>query len=181
MIKILTLAGSVRTGSKNRFLARGFADIAATQGAQSRFLDLADYDLPLYNDDLDKAAIAQIYAPISDAFLDHDVVFIASPEYNSSVTPLLKNTIDWMSQTKNDQFSQPRFVLGAASPGKLSGVRGTGHLRDILVGNGAHVWPRMVLVGSSGAAFDENGQITDDMTHKAIVTLVQNLIATIAC
>ncbi|MCA8989692.1 MAG: NAD(P)H-dependent oxidoreductase, partial [Planctomycetaceae bacterium] len=96
--RILAFAGSTRKGSYNSSLVKIAAVGAEQAGADVTVIDLADYPLPLFNEDLEKAGTPENVIKLKRLFLEHDGLLISSPEYNSSITPLLKNTIDWVSR-----------------------------------------------------------------------------------
>lgn len=129
-------------------------------------ISLADYPMPIFDQDLEKEkGLPDAARKLKAQFQRHNGVFIASPEYNTAVTPLLKNTLDWVSR-QSEQGEAPAsaykdrvFALGAASPGALGGMRGLMGLRTILeIGLGALVIPNMVTVPNAGSAFDEHGR-----------------------
>lgn len=162
MTRILTLAGSVRQGSHNARLALLMGAKMRALGAQVEDINLADYLMPLFGEDLEKADGAPEAAGIlAQKLADADAVFIASPEYNGSLTPLLKNTLDWMSREKSGPFKKAVFGIGAVSPGKYAGIMGLSHLRDILGKTGALLAPTSLSVGSASEAFSEDGDLSD--------------------
>ncbi|WP_068311094.1 NADPH-dependent FMN reductase [Polycladidibacter hongkongensis] len=178
--KILVISGSTRTQSYNTQLAALMVKLAAQKGAEVTHLNLVDYPLPLYNGDLEaeeglpKAAL-QLHAH----FQANHGVFIASPEYNASFTPLLKNTLDWVSRHRPDGksvFSTGVYAIGAVSPGALGGMRGLIQLRSVLeVGLGALVLPEMVSVGGAASAFDVHGNLASASVGARAQALVDRL------
>lgn len=168
--RILCLSGSTRGGSFNSRLAAlakkelALADVAVTQ------ISLADYPLPLFNQDDETATgVPENANRLFDIFCSHHGIFIASPEYNASISPLLKNTIDWISRVKRpDQpsyaaFRNRAFAFGAASPGGFGGYRGLLALRHIAeIGLGAHVLAEQISVPRCGSAFGETGGLSDE-------------------
>ncbi len=149
----------------------------AAAGAEVLQINLADFELALFNADLEaqkgepEAAII-----LANHFANADVVFIASPEYNSSVSPLLKNTIDWISRQKNAPFKNAVFGIGAASPGKMAGISGLAHLRDILSKLGALVAPATLGIGNADKAFDQSGQLLEAAANRRADNLVSQLM-----
>ncbi len=165
--RILAFAGSLRKGSFNRKLVRLAAAGAKAAGAQVETLDLADYPLPIFDQDFEsdhgapETAIA-LKAKLAAA----DGLLIASPEYNSSVTAALKNAIDWASRPAEDEpplvaFKGKVAGLMATSPGALGGLRGLVHLRAILGNIGVIVLPDQLAIPKSHEAFDDVGDLTD--------------------
>lgn len=181
--KLLFLAGSIRTGSFNVRLARAACEAARQAGHEATFLDLSDYPMPLYNGDLEKAeGVPQKARQLGEVFKAHQGVFIASPEYNAGVTPLLKNTIDWLSRIREEgglaypALSGQVYAIGAASPGGFGGVRGLLMLRQTLaVGLGLLVLGEQVVVPRAGEAFDEDGALQDARAAGALRRTVERL------
>jgi chromate reductase, NAD(P)H dehydrogenase (quinone) len=181
--KLLFLAGSARAGSVNAKLARLAASIATANGLPATFADLGDYPLPLYDGDLEAASGAPENAgKLKALMMIHKGVFIASPEYNASITPLLKNTLDWISRVKTDGeaplhvFKTRVFALGAASPGAFGGVRGCLATRQVLeLGLGALVLPDQILIPKALAAFDEHGHLADKALNAQLKAVVERL------
>jgi NAD(P)H-dependent FMN reductase len=117
--KILTFAGSARRDSLNKQLARIAADHATARGAEAAFIDLGDYKLPIYDGDLEQAhGIPANAVDLAELVDNADALFIASPEYNGAYTPLLKNTIDWVTRVDHRAFVRPT-ALGSATPGRM--------------------------------------------------------------
>ncbi len=182
-MKLLFLAGSARAGSFNKKLARLGADIAHANGIQATFADLGDYPLPIYDGDDEAKSGPPDNANKLKALMElHQGVFIASPEYNSSITPLLKNTLDWISRVKlagempGQVYKTRVFALGAASPGGFGGVRGIPHLRQVLeIGLGALVLPDQILVPRAMDAFEDNGHLKDKAQMELYKGVIQKL------
>lgn len=165
--KLLFLAGSARKGSYNKKLAKAASEAAKEIGADVTFIDLNDYPIPLYNEDLENSSgMPQKAKELKQIFMDHDGFFIASPEYNGSFTPLLKNALDWISRKQDESSSLIAFkgkvaALGSASPGGLGGIRGLVPLRLMLSNIGVIVVPTEVSVSKAFEAFDEQGHLRD--------------------
>lgn len=182
--RVLAFAGSIRAGSINRVLAQAAAQGAEAAGAAVTWLELADYPLPLYNGDLE--AGEGIPAPamrLKDIFDDHDALLIGCPEYNSSVTPLLKNTIDWVSRPVEGRGSLHAFTgkvagLVAGSGGALGGLRGLVHVRAILGNIGVIVVPEQRAVPGAPKLI-EDGRVTDEATRRSL-ELVGRRVAEVA-
>lgn len=179
-VKLLFLAGSTRAASHNKRLAQLGTDIARVNGIDATFADLNEYSMPLYNGDLEADQGAPEAAVRLKALLSqHLGVFIVAPEYNASITPLLKNAIDWVSRVRSPdeaplQVYRTRvFALGSASPGGFGGMRGLIALRQSLeLGLGCLVLPEQISVSRAHDAFEENGHLKDKglmETYKAII------------
>ena len=181
--KILVLAGSVRTGSFNARLAALAAKELALAEADVTLISLADFPMPLYDGDLEAAS-----GPPENAYKLKRLmclqqgVFIASPEYNASITPLLKNTLDWVSHTRDEGeeplqvFKTRVFALGSASPGGMGGLRSLITVRTVLeLGLFALVLPDQFAVPRANEAFDEHGHLKNKDSQEAFKQLIQKL------
>jgi len=144
------------------------ADGARQAGAEVTILDLIDYPLPIMDEDLEAAeGMPENAAKLQDLFGAHDGFLIACPEYNGLITPLLKNTIDWISRPGPNgsglQYYKGKTVgLVAASPGGLGGMRGLVHVRQLMTNLGGIVIPNQVAVSGAKSVFAEDGSPTDD-------------------
>jgi len=183
MAKILFLAGSVRKGSINKTLASLAANMAEDAGADVTLIDLKDYEMPLYNGDLEKEqGLPENAKKLKQIFIEHDGFFIASPEYNSSYSALLKNTIDWLSRPHKDNelplsaYKGKVAALGATSPGALGGLRGLVVLRMLLGNIGVTVIPPQIAIAAGFKAFDSEGKLVDDNQQKMLRSVVDELI-----
>ena len=179
--KILAFAGSARQDSFNHRLVQVAAEGARSAGADVTVLNLKDYPLPLFDEDLEREAVTPENASkLKQLFLEHDGLLISSPEYNSSITPLLKNTIDWVSRPVE---GEPRLAayqgkvaaIMAASPGALGGLRGLVHVRSILSSIGVIVLPDQVAIPNAHEAFDETGCLKDERRQASVEGLGRGL------
>jgi chromate reductase, NAD(P)H dehydrogenase (quinone) len=183
MVRLLCFAGSAREGSYNKKLARLAHLIAKANGVEAVFADLRDYPMPLYDGDLEAAEGPPERASAFKALLsEYQGVFIASPEYNSSVTPLLKNTLDWVTRVRAkgesglEVFRTRVFALGGATPGNYGAMRSLLQLRQILgVGMGALVIPQQIAVPRAVNAFEEDGSLKDEGQQKLCTDVVEAL------
>ena len=150
-------------------------------------IDLCDYRLPIFDQDEEAANGKPDNArTLKQLMRDHEGLLIASPEYNSSVTAALKNTIDWVSGSDDgDPFPLPLVairgkvvVLMSASPGALGGLRGLVQLRSILANLGCIVLPDQVAVSKAQEAFTVDGVLVDDRQHQRILALGKTLAET---
>ena len=180
MIKLLAFAGSTRRDSLNRKLIQAATAIAQEAGAEVTLLDLNDYPLPLYNGDLEaKEGLPESALRLKSVFKAHDALMIASPEYNSSVPPMLKNTLDWVSRDWHGEsgllpYQNKLAAIMAASPGALGGMRMLPHLRQILNTLGVMVLPGQFSLAHADQAFDETGL----KSPQRLEGLIQELIKT---
>lgn len=185
MASILALAGSTRKDSFNRKLIHTAVRLAEQQGAKVTLIELKDYELPLYQGDLEAdSGVPDAAIELKKLFLAHQGILIAAPEYNGSITALLKNTIDWVSRPtskleggNNGAAPYQGKVVGlmAASPGALGGLRGLVHVRQILTNLGCIVHPSQVAIGAAGQAFDADGQLKDDKQRQMVSDLVKQV------
>ena len=185
MVKILSFAGSNGSHSLNAKLAAAAANLAREIGAEATVLDLQDYPLPLYCSDLEaRDGVPENAVKLKEILMAHDGVFIASPEYNSAYSPLLKNTIDWISRVRGEgepmmpAFKGKVYGIGAVSPGAMGGYRGLVVLRMLLGNIGITVVPSQIAVGDGGNAFDENGALSDERQAKMLGGVVKELVET---
>jgi NAD(P)H-dependent FMN reductase len=185
--KIVAFAGSTRSGSFNKKLAAIAADAARAAGAEVTVVDLRDLALPLFDQDLESASGLPEGAKKFKALLrESDGFLIASPEYNSSITAVLKNAIDWASRVESDDepplaaFRGKAAALFAASPGALGGLRGLVTLRSILGNIGVIVLPDQVAIPAAHEAFDDAGKLKDERKVKQVAALVKGLVEMLA-
>jgi chromate reductase, NAD(P)H dehydrogenase (quinone) len=170
--KILVLPGSTRTGSHNVKLAALAAKELTLIDAEVTRISLADYPMPLFEGDLEsKGGPPANAVRLKQMIMAHQGVFIASPEYSASVTPMLKNAIDWVSRVRERgdptyaAFKGRVFAIASASPGRAGGLRSLMALRQILeLGCGALTIPEQVAIPQAENAFDEMDNIIDTAT-----------------
>ncbi|GLK83271.1 NADPH-dependent FMN reductase [Ancylobacter defluvii] len=183
--KILTFAGSIRTGSYSANLAAVAAKELALLGAEPVLISLQDYPLPIYDADLEaEEGVPQAAEQLRDQLALADGVFIATPEYNASVSPLLKNAIDWASRAKgapggggHDPFKGPVFAIGSTSPGALGGYRAAMMLRQVLaLGLSALVLAEQAMVPAAHQAFTDAGDFKDDRQLERLRGTLRTLI-----
>jgi len=185
MPKILFLAGSARKESINKKLVKLAAEMAKAAGAEVTVIDLHDYEMPLYNGDLEMAeGMPENAKKLKQVFINHDGFFIASPEYNGSFSALLKNTIDWMSRPDKENeiplaaYKGKVAALGAVSPGGLGGLRGLVPLRMLLGNIGVTVIPSQIAIGAGFKAFDSEGLLIDEGQKAMLQSIIDELLRT---
>jgi NAD(P)H-dependent FMN reductase len=166
--KILAMAGSMRVGSYNKKLVRIAAEGSRKAGADVTVIDLNDYQLPLYHGDEEKAhGVPELAQKLKKLFIQHDGFLFSCPEYNSSVSGVFKNAIDWVSRPeKSDPFYLVAYkgktaAIMSASPGALGGLRGLVHVRSLLENIGVMVIPDQLAVVKANEAFSEDGNLKD--------------------
>jgi NAD(P)H-dependent FMN reductase len=182
--KILVIPGSNRTGSHNvRLAALAVKELTLIDTDVTR-ISLADYPLPIYDADLDaRAGQPSAAVELKQMIMAHHGVFITSPEYSASVTPLLKNAIDWVSRVRERgdptyaAFKGRAFAIAAASPGRAGGLRSLMALRQILeLGCGALVIPEQVSIPNAEQAFNDKDEIVDLGTFNLLRAELQRLV-----
>ena len=179
--RIVAFAGSARKDSLDLQLVKVAAEGARAAGAEVTVLDMRDFPMPIFNQDLEEAeSPPENGRRLKRIMLAHDGLLIASPEYNSSITPLLKNTIDWVSRAGDGDKALAAYegkvaAVMSASPGRLGGLRGLVHLLSILSSIGVLVIPDQVAVGGAHTAFDEDGVLIDEGRRESIQGLGQSV------
>ena len=159
MPKLLAFAGSLRRDSfKRKALDQAVAGARAA-GAEVSLIDLRDFALPLFDQDWESVSgVPDNAVALKRLFTEHAGLLLACPEYNSSITPLLKNTLDWVSRPWQGQpgsvpYQNKIAGLVSASAGKLGGLRGLRHVREILTTLGVVVIPRQQSVSGADRVF----------------------------
>ena len=185
-VKILAFAGSTRRDSFNKKLVRVAAAGAREAGAEVTMLDLADLPLPLFDQDLETAeGLPENAKRLKTLMAENDGFLISSPEYNSSISGVLKNAIDWASRREPDEeplaaFGGKAVGLMSASPGALGGLRGLVHVRSILGSLGMLVLPQQKAVGGAHKAFADDATLADPKVQAAVSGIGAGLAETLA-
>lgn len=184
-IPLLVFAGSTRAQSWNRKLAAAAATIATEQGAQVTHLELGDFDVPMYNADLEAKGTPRDVIRLKEIFHDHPAWIVCSPEYNGSYTGLMKNTLDWISSpVKNDpvwqdgyrSFTNKVVGLTAASPGALGGLRSLSHLTPLLMNLHCWVSPHQLALTRAAEAFDVHGQLVNENQRLNLALVIERVL-----
>ncbi|MBD1866847.1 NAD(P)H-dependent oxidoreductase [Cyanobacteria bacterium FACHB-471] len=184
--QILAFAGSARQASFNKKLVKIAAEGARAAGAEVTYLDFRDLPLPLYDEDLESAeGLPANVLQLKALMKSHQGFLISCPEYNSSITPLLKNAIDWASRPAPNESSLECFkdkvaVLMSTSPGGLGGLRCLFHVRSILSSIGVLVLPDQKAIANAFEAFDESDNLKDESQRIAIRQLGDKLVSVTA-
>lgn len=179
--RILVFAGSARSGSLNKKLARVAAAAVRAAGAEATLIDLADYPMPLYDGDLEaRDGVPASARKLKDLFIAHHGLLIVSPENNASVSALLKNTLDWISRQDGVEsglipYKGKVAALAGACPGALGAMRGLTHLRAILQTLTVLVLSEQVALGRAHEAFNEDGSLKDSKQQAALAALATKL------
>jgi chromate reductase len=182
-LKILVIPGSLRTGSHNVKLAAAAAYEFAQAGVDVTRISLGDFPLPIYDGDLQaKSGVPKNAVNLKRVIGAHHGVLLVSPEYNSSVPPLLKNTIDWLSrvqdahEVRGQVFRDRPFAIAGASEGRLGGTRALAALRLILSACHATVVPNQLALSFANHAYDDMDRLKNPADIEALKALVRQLI-----
>ena len=184
-VRILAFAGSTRRDSLNRKLVQVAADAVKDVGGEVTLINLADFDLPIFDQDYEaEHGKPEGAIRLKQLILEHNGLLISSPEYNSSISAVLKNAIDWVSRKDEGEPMKAAFLgkvagLLAASPGGLGGIRGLVHLRSILQNIGIIVLPDQITLSEAHSAFDEDGGLTNERKQVSVQSLAAELVSTI--
>ena len=182
-LKILIIPGSLRTGSLNARLAAVAAHELVQSGAEVTRISLSDFPLPIYDGDLQaKSGVPKHAVNLKRMLGAHHGVLIVTPEYNSSVPALVKNTIDWISrvqdphETRGQVFRERVFAIASASGNRLGGTRALSALRLILTACHASVVPNQLALSFADHAYDEMDHLKHPADIEALKAMVRQLI-----
>ncbi len=179
--KILAFAGALRKDSTNKKTVQVAAKGAEKAGAEVTYIDLKEFPMPIYDGDIEtESGVPENAKKLQKLMVEHQGFLISSPEYNSSITGVLKNTIDWASRSHgdfdaNDCFRGKVVSIMSASPGGLGGLRGLFDIRKILSTMNIIVLPEQIAVSHSYQAFDDNGNFIDKKMQARVEQLGANL------
>jgi chromate reductase len=181
--RILVFAGSVRAGAHSGHVADVAQKELALAGAEVTRISLADFTLPLMDEDLEREkGVPQNAVKLARLVAEHDAVLICTPEYNGSMPPLVKNTIDWITRVKNDggrslrAFPGKVMAICSSSDGHFAGIRSATHLRQVLAHIQAEVIAPQVSVPNAAGAFDEDGNFREERLTKGMQRLARALV-----
>jgi len=182
-LKILVIPGSLRSGSLNARLAAVAAYELVQLGAEVSRISLADFPLPIYDGDLQtKSGVPKNAVNLKRMMSAHHGVLIVTPEYNSSVPALVKNTIDWVSRVQDAQeargevFRGRAFAIAAASESRLGGTRSLAALRLILTACQATVIPNQLALSFASSAYDDMERLKHPADIEAMGAMARQLI-----
>lgn len=183
MSKLIVIAGSTRTGSFAKQLARAACALAQRAGHSATFVDLREFAMPLYDGDLEEAeGVPAAAVRLRAALREHDAVLVVTPEYNASLPAVLKNTLDWLSRPHGGEAGTAVWkgkvaAILSSSPGALGGLRALVHLRQVLMNLGALVLTEQFALGGAANAFAPDGSLADAKQAAAVDGVVQRLAA----
>lgn len=179
--QILAFAGSARRESLNKKLLAVAVQAAREAGGEVTLIDLNDFPLPLYHGDFEDAeGLPANAAKLVGLIARHQALLIASPEYNSLITPLLKNTIDWCTRVEPNPLAGKIAAIVSASPGAYGGVRSAQVARQLLLHLGCHVVPAQCSLPHADEAFDGDGRLKDPRAQKTALKVAAELVRTTA-
>jgi NAD(P)H-dependent FMN reductase len=184
-LKVVAFSGSAREGSVNQKLVTEAADIARNMNAKTTVINLKDFPIPFYEGDLEaKQGMPENAKKLRQLMIQSDVILIASPEYNGSLSALLKNTIDWASRSEKgapsrEAFAGKKFVIMSASPGSGGGARGLAHLKTILENVGGTVMPQQIVIADAYNAFDEHGHLKNPKSKQELQQAIEKTIQSV--
>lgn len=173
-VKILAFTGSLRRNSFNKSALRAASKLLP-EGVSLEIVDLAP--IPFFNEDLEAEGIPPIVVDFKNKIAAADALLISTPEYNYSIPPVLKNALDWASRGNDSPLNGKPLAIMSASPGMFGGARAQYHLRQVCVVLNLKVLNKPeVFIMSAHTKFDQDGNLTDDYTRKAITNLVKALV-----
>ncbi len=173
-IKVLGFTGSLRKNSYNMAALRAAKDLM-NDGSELEIFDLAP--IPFFNEDIEAEGVPQVVADFKKKIAQADALLIATPEYNYSIPPVLKNALDWASRERNPVLRGKPVAIMSASPSIFGGARAQYHLRQVcVVLNLFPINKPEVFITSANTKFDEEGNLTDDRTRIAIYNLLHELV-----
>ncbi|HHU28985.1 TPA: NAD(P)H-dependent oxidoreductase [bacterium] len=173
-IKLIGLSGSLRKGSYNTLLLENTKKLLP-EGVELEIVDISN--IPFFSEDLEANDYPKVVEELNQKLGEADGFVIATPEYNFSYAPVVKNALDWASRAENAPLFGKHAAIISASPSPFGGARGQYHLRQVFVSlNLIPVNKPEVMVMSSHNKFDENGNLTDEFALKLLKELVHNLV-----
>jgi chromate reductase len=172
----ITLCGSLRKDAINEVLRRHMSKKLREAGVEVTDLDLNDFEMPIFNLDIEDAGrTPEAAVRLAEMFRSYDIVFIASPEYNGGVTPLIANVVSWVSRQKPNPFKHAIFGIGGVSDGKYATIFALSHLRDSLSKLGALVVPTLLGIGPWPDVFDADGNPNESNIQWKVGQVVREL------
>lgn len=181
MVKVLAFAGSLRKESVNKKLINYAAEIIKKDDLEIKIIDINDFNLPIYNQDIDAASFPDNAKKLAEILKEYDAWLISTPEHNYSMPSAVKNIIDFVSRAPDNKpnfglFSNKTIALMSASPSPFGGFKALKHLREILTGLGSMVVPAQFSLSKAYDAFDENGQLINEMDQKNVKLLLDQFV-----
>ncbi len=175
-MRLLAFAASLRRNSYNRKLIAVAADIARGAGVEVDLADFHEFDMPLYDGDIEARGIPSGTEALAARVRAADGLLIASPEYNFAMPGTIKNAIDWLSRIKPVPLRGKYGLLMSASTGQVGGIRGLWQLRVPLEGLGVLLYPDMYTLPWADKAFDDNGGLKEQERFDRLKKLLESYI-----
>lgn len=176
-MKILCFAGSLRSGSLNKkYVGVAAGILRSMEGVEVRTVDLADFPMPVFNQDIQDKGFPQAVVDLAAEVKAADALVISTPEYNGSISSVLKTTIDWLSRDPLNPWPGKHVCLLGASPGALGAVRGLWHSRQPFEVLGCHVYPEMSGLPRAHEAFDAEGKLKDGTSQERLKKLLTGYV-----
>ncbi|MBS0627672.1 MAG: NAD(P)H-dependent oxidoreductase [Verrucomicrobia bacterium] len=176
--KILAFAGSLRKDSYNKKLVKIAIQGAEEAGAKVTYIDLKDYPLPFYDQEIEDSQGLPVNAlALKKMMMEHDGFLLSCPEYNSSMPAVFKNVIDWTSRKASPTevflscFTDKAVALMSASQGGLGGIRGLVHVRSMFSNIFSIVLPEQKSIANATEAFDEKGNLKNAADQKDVMDI----------
>ncbi len=185
IIKVVAFAGSTRNDSFNKKLVRIAANLCSDAGLDTTYIDLKFYPLPIYDGDLEEEIVCpENGLKLRQILQSHDGFIISAPEYNSSISGVLKNTIDWCSRPRINEpplvcFKNKVIALLSASPGQLGGLRGLVTVRSILVNIGSIVIPDQFALSTAHEKFTSDGYLINKSDEQLLQQVINSFVSII--
>lgn len=174
--RAITICGSLRRDAINEVLRRHMSQRLREAGVEVTDLDLKDFEMPIFNQDIEDAGNTPEAAKrLADMFRTYDIVLVITPEYNGGITPLIANVIAWTSRTKPNPFKHAVWGIGGVSDGKYATIFGLSHLRDSLSKVGALVVPTLLGLGPYPQVFDAEGNPSEANIQWKVGQMVREL------
>lgn len=180
--KILAFAGSTRKDSCNKKLIENAAELARGMGAEVKIIDLKDYPIPFYDaDDEQNKGMPENAKKLRNMMIESNRIIISTPEYNASLSGVLKNALDWASRSQDgkpsrDAFLGKKVAIMSCSPGNGGGARALAHLRAIISNIGGEVIPLEVAVPDCYSVFNSEGKLTNESIKGRLKAEIQQLL-----
>lgn len=167
-MKVLLFCGSLRKDSLNLKLLKCAKKIVETNSSfTSNLLDFNTLNIPLYSGDIESAGIPAGVSKLGEEILQADYIIISSPEYNRTISGVLKNTLDWVSRLPSNPLAKKKVFLMGASPGKYGALRGIDNGKMVMRALEADLSPAEFALSGANKAFDEAGNLNSEDNKKA--------------
>ena len=176
-MKILMFAGSLRKESFNKRLLVSIKPYLAERNIDVEQIDLVDFKIPVFNEDDEKSSgMPDGVKNLSQKIQQAQALIISAPEYNGSISGVLKNTIDWLSRDKANIFQRKQVMLTSASPGYYAGVRGLWHTKVPFDKLEAQVYPEFFSLAAAHQAFTTENQLKDERMKSQLEKILAHFL-----